>query len=453
MQHKSTFFLLCCCLFQTAILHAQLSTLKMPYKAVYPMSIVLDNKLILAGGYNTSELTASEVTDKVQIYDLGLQTWSEAKLSKPFRGEQPVQVGSKAYFVVDTDTVDVYDALSNTWSVLKLPIPQITRPVVIGKKIYFVSTWVYLFPSSPLENNNEQPLQVYDTETGLWTTLYAPFLCSDPTVVASGKKLYLVNGYLYSNANGDQFLKKMQALDTETGTWTVSNFNYKHNYMPGFAINGSLYLVGGISTDDFVPTGLISIYNEATGTWTTKNNSLVRADPGVAALGNLIYLAGGYYNFTYQKTITTFNTVTNGLVISSPLELSQGREDIATASDANRIFFIGGVYRTGPGPNILSDVIDVYTAPVSAAAEPDLLPLKAYPALCTEVLTVSLPEGVLAEDCRMELWGLDGRQYALQQLAGNTGEQQISTAHLPAGNYLLRVFAGKQVYGARFVKM
>lgn len=132
------------------------------------------------------------------------------------------------------------------------------------------------------------------------------------------------------------------AGDCEIGTWqSVSPVNTGRS-RPGLAyadFNGRFYLLGGESTggDRDIP---IEEYDPASDVWTEKANLLTGvANTGAAAIGQFIYIPGGY-NGAGVSTMQRYDIVADSLTTVAPM--SEGIFGHAVVALNNKVHVLGG---------------------------------------------------------------------------------------------------------------
>ncbi|MEM3377808.1 MAG: kelch repeat-containing protein [Candidatus Bathyarchaeia archaeon] len=284
-----------------------------------------------------------------RIYAIGGNTRSGG--GGTLKGPLPVKGGI-------TGVNEEYDPETDTWR-FKTPMPTARMDFAIAAykgKIYCIGGYA-------ADGNATGVNEAYDPETDTWETK-APMPTprwSLQANVANGK-IYLIGGYIPDDSGfGGSITNLNEVYDPETDTWTTAApiLTGTADY-PSAAIDGKIYIIGGLSSSP--QSDLNQIYDPKTNTWregtrmpnglrygaaaaTTGANAIKRIyffsnsatqiyDPArdkwvigatiptsrfsfaAAVLNDLIYVLGGYttsypdgwYSWPYGPTITPHAT-------------------------------------------------------------------------------------------------------------------------------------------------
>jgi N-acetylneuraminic acid mutarotase len=115
-----------------------------------------------------------------------------------------------------------------------------------------------------------------------------------------------VNGKLYLAGGQDQFGGPSNALsvyDPATGKWTtLPAMTTRRHSAAATGLNGLLYVMGGHSANG--PVVWAEVYNPATGNWQTLTDAPTgRASPGSGAINGKIYVIGGQADTTLATNL------------------------------------------------------------------------------------------------------------------------------------------------------
>ncbi|KAM0543258.1 hypothetical protein ACHAPJ_012404 [Fusarium lateritium] len=161
--------------------------------------------------------------------------------------------------------------------------------------------------------------------------------------------------------NSTDLTDSLQLYNIASDTWkTSSPAPYKVNHPNVAAVNGKLYLLGGLINGpavsgvsvNWIPTGSSHVYDVATDTWTEVSSMPVGTERGSAIVGvhgEMIYLAGGMTTLqdTYQDgvlTVTTFNTTSGEWqrLVAGAAELPESRQHGAGSVIGDTFYVVGG---------------------------------------------------------------------------------------------------------------
>ncbi|MGN6532007.1 MAG: Kelch repeat-containing protein [Ginsengibacter sp.] len=268
------------------------------------------NKLLLVGGRTPDDTPISDV----DIYDIGTQTWSTARLSIGRLGMTAVTVGNKIFFVGGdspgisaTARVDIYDASTNTWSFSDLPSPAsiVWSYAVVGNKVFFVTDRV---PEGG-------KVDIYDTSTGLWSAIDLPEHQAASTATTVGDKVYFAGGSI--NYPSNNLSNVVDIYDNATGTWSqTSHLNQPTEVMGSIYVNGKIYWAGGVigydaALDTFFKTCKVEIRDVSTGsssfTSLSAENDFESSSSIPIYYNNKIMFQGGNYFDIYDPRSNTWS--------------------------------------------------------------------------------------------------------------------------------------------------
>ena len=194
-----------------------------------------NNKLLFAGGVPYSNGTGS----KVDIYDLGSQTWTTAELSLPRAFLSAADVGGKIFFAggqYESSRIDIYDAGSDTWTTDELQEARSNLAVAsVGNKVFFAG--------GMNNGNTSNTVEIYDVATNSWS--YAQL--SEPRQLISattyGNKIYFAGGQNASGSPSDI----VDIYDASSDSWSTNSMSEPKLGQESIAAAGKIFWAGGIN--------------------------------------------------------------------------------------------------------------------------------------------------------------------------------------------------------------
>lgn len=192
----------------------------------------LGNKIFLAGGFLNTDLS-----DNVDIIDTDSWTVSSSTLVEKRGLIEAVTVGDKVllaggglYDFIFYNQVDVYDGASGTWSahyLTQYDFTGILRSAVVGNQVYFQG------------GDGPKVLEMYDAETGDWTTFGMPTQHALGAFTSSGNFLYTAGGV-------NDYHGVVERFDCSTGVWDTLGFlSEPRNRLIGAIVSNQLLFAGG----------------------------------------------------------------------------------------------------------------------------------------------------------------------------------------------------------------
>lgn len=221
---------------------------------------IYDEKLVLFGGYNDSDLT-----DVVRRYDPESDSWSTLDtLSDPERSIPVAVVGDVAYLLdfPSTYNVTTYDFSDNSWGTGsdcpdELEAFEHTAVTVWDGKIYAIGTY-----------DDLNRAWVYHPSEDSWTALTdLPDGRSFHSAHAIGGKIYVIGGL--SSIAGHYPTSDILVYDIAEDAWdTIDSADLlaARFYHGGFVRNGLIYAVGGYDVN-YSYSSFIPVFDPATEEW------------------------------------------------------------------------------------------------------------------------------------------------------------------------------------------
>jgi len=215
------------------------------------------NKIVFAGGYSfISGISTNH--SRVDIYDMGTQTWSIAELSVPRFDIAAVVAGNKIFFAggraetsLDTfeyySTVDIYDAATNTWSVTSLTEARsVIAAATVGNKVFFAGGSINHTINS-YEGLGTSKVDIYDLNTQTWSIATLSEPRGDIAAVTLQNKIYFAGGG-NNDPNGLGVTNRIDIYDDVTGSWSISSLQEPRSSMASIAAGNKIYLAGGLNS-------------------------------------------------------------------------------------------------------------------------------------------------------------------------------------------------------------
>jgi N-acetylneuraminic acid mutarotase len=275
----------------------------MPLARMALSSIALDGKIYAIGGTDSSRFKGVNGQwygfKTVEMYDPILDSW-EVKASMAIErvnfaacilnGKILAIGGSRGFYPANIESIEEYDPGSDTWT-HRTNMPRARS----GPAASLVNDKIYIIGGGDADYETIAENDVYDTLTHTWTTI-----ADIPTprihlqaVVLNGK-IYAIGG-VTGASDGEISLTTVEEYDPGTDTWTTkADMITQRKMFAACALNGKIYVFGGVTG---YCTGVISSveeYNPATDTWKEMNNlPTVLGGPSVVHLNGKAYVIGG----------------------------------------------------------------------------------------------------------------------------------------------------------------
>ena len=372
------------------------------------------NLVFFAGGRPSNSVDDFALyRNRVDVYNLSTNSWSELQLDIERQFCFAVGVGNKVYFggytqvlTPDQDIVEVYDIDTETWSTLEMPsIDGATSMTAEDGKVFFV---------------NDNIVDIYDTTTGSWSTEFL----SENRILAYALSC---EGRVYF-AGGGSFVDGTSATvdvyEIATGQWTVEQLSTGRNQMTGACFKGKAYFVGGaLGFDGW--TKNIDIYDPATDTWSLLELNAPKSGMGVAATFSNLYIGGGYDNDEFDSVdeVEIIDAAGN----KTTDVLSNTRAGVSSIAAGGRVFFAGG----SDGFDFQTTV-DIFVEEPSSTNEVSVAPLETMPNPVLDELVINLPQN--NTDLSLNFYSLTGT--LVRSMAA---QSSVNVQGLPQGLYLLQL--------------
>ena len=246
------------------------------------------SKAIFAGGCDSLPSFIDAVySDAVDIYDADTDRWTTATLSTPRAHLAATSVGGKAFFAGGhdqdaSDVVDIYDTVTDTWTTASLSAPrQWLAATTVGSKAMF---------AGGDDEGYSDVVDIYDNDTGLWTTATLSEARRGLAATTVGSKAIFTGGTFRTGGSwgyegSDAFSDVVDIYDDDTGLWSTTVLPSAFVDLAATTL-GSKALFAGYKD-------LVDIYDVDAGLWSTAAFSQRRMYPSATTVGNKAIFAGG----------------------------------------------------------------------------------------------------------------------------------------------------------------
>jgi N-acetylneuraminic acid mutarotase len=368
------------------------------------------------------------------------------------------------------------------WDTLA-PIPEsFTFPVVVA-----VNGKIHIMGGGGSGGATDHHL-VYDPATDTWDTLApVPYLAQQPAGAAAGKFIhYFGGGY----PNSGTPLADHYIYNDSTNTWTkAANLVPKRAIHYGVALNNIIYTLAGQGVANLCQT-----YDDTADVWITKNNLpdngfwygahvvtnghiyrfcgggytapnklANRYDPlndnwvslpmfpdathGIsgAAIGNKIYLAGGYHDFLERDEVWIYDTETQQYTAGVPLPIGRNYHNMVSIDSC--IYVLGG--NNAIDPTVHFQLLR-FCPDNTTAVRPDPL-ITHFNVTCQDgVLAFAIPENATGP-LDLDVYDLSGHLIFSRQLQSGQTREEVTIGDLPSTIYLVQLKTPYQLYTGKFV--
>ncbi len=323
-----------------------------------------------------------------------------------------------------------YDPATNTWA-SRTPVPYLAQQPAgsaANGKIHFFGGG---FPTSGQPKADHY---IYDPVANIWTK------AADLTAPRAIHYSVALNDEVYSMA-GQGMANLFQKYDPATNSWITKN-NLPDNgfwYGAHVATEGHIYrFCGGGYT---APNKLAHRYDIETDSWASLP-MFPAATHGLsaAAIGNKIYIAGGYHDFEERSEVFIFDTDTETYSPGTPLPL--GRDYLNMVSLDSCIYVVGGNHAIDATVKFQL----LRFCPFATSKTLESTPVSLVTHYISGNLYVQMPGGIPGE-AQLSVFDMAGKQVFFEKIPGaNEGMREIPIGTLPPSVYVVRLSADKRVF-------
>ena len=389
-----------------------------------------NGKVVFAGGYPENAIEDKDLYRKrVDIYDIASDTWTIEELEVARQFTFAVSVGTKVYFAGytqtqadDQDKVEVYDTETETWTTLTTPNSDGPTSVAVEMgSIYFVDGGI---------------VDIYDTTTETWSMgqLSVSRILSR-AVGCNGKVFFAGGGF-----SAGTIYALVDIYDIATDTWSTADLSEGRNLIQTACLNEKAYFVGG-SLGFSGNSSNIDVYDTNTDTWSVLSINGDKQGYAVGASDNNLYIAAGYDNEEneYITEVEIFDGETDE---KTTTDLSEARAFLSAVGVGNQLYVGGG----NTGSNEHFTLVDIYTEEILNTAEVSATSFTIFPNPTTDRLVV---KSLAAENFK----SFDYRIYNAVGMLVKSGQtiQEIEVADFERGIYFLEV-VGEVSERLKFIK-
>jgi len=268
MKTTLSIWLLLAVVFNTSAQTWSWSEDQLSYARMGLSATVMDDSIFYSGGKTDA---GSSFLNIVNIYDIGEDLWSAAILTTTERYQiSAVSTDSMVFFAGGTnfnaydfvtfDIVDVYNKGDNEWSVEHLTVPKIHMgTVALANQVFFAGGLNYS------ENNPAMiydVIDIYNTETGIWSTDYLSVSRWGIGAATAGGKVFFAGGATETGEVTDV----VDVYDNITNEWSVIHLSEARAFTSAVACGNQIYFAGG-TLPNAETSIVIDVYNIENGNW------------------------------------------------------------------------------------------------------------------------------------------------------------------------------------------
>jgi N-acetylneuraminic acid mutarotase len=269
------------------------------------LTVASGGKLYAMGGVNAQN---QQVVSNY-AYTQATQKWVTRAPMPALRPYSSIVAAGSSIYVIGglnaaftgATTDEVYNTTTNTWTTIPMPQGRVhpgVAAVVIGGHNVIMVFGGY----DPVSGDILNSVTSYDTVTQTWTAKNnLPAAGADQSAETVGGIVYILGG-IDSALNGTtQVLAYDPAMDTYAAKAPMP-VDFQGLFSTTVGSDGRIYAVAADKNGRTAPA-----YNTVTDTWSSVTPLLPqgKASAGVATLGNVVYVVGGYNPNIPQMASTT----------------------------------------------------------------------------------------------------------------------------------------------------
>lgn len=315
-------------------------------------TLLLDGRVLVAGGYVQVSECCFNPTDTCEIYDPATNTWTATgSLNVAREGHFAVLLADGRVLVASGDnlevTAEIYDPAAGTWSLTQ------EMPILPGGNLVLLADGRVLAPGGI--GKQAAQCRIYDPGTGKWSptgSLNIPRSRIQATRLNDGRALAV--GGVSPTMGG--FIRECEIYDPATGTWSLSGtLNQSHgSHAQVLLPDGRVLIAGGVVGPPCCAdvTRIVEILDPNTSIWTVSHPlTTPRADFTASLLsdGN-VFAAGGYNGVGTTlplDSIEEFETATGRWHLLNKTLATARLEHTSTTLLDGSVLIAGGYGRAG----------------------------------------------------------------------------------------------------------
>ena len=289
------------------------------------------NKILFAGG----NISQTDQTTRVDIYDKVLKTWSIAELSQTRMGMGVAVAGTKIFFAggysnitSESSKVDIYDAVANIWSTAELSVGRLgISGAATGNKVFFAG-------GSNGYGDDYDIVDIYDISRNIWSTTRL----SETTIdaITLNNKIYFFGGS-----------KNVTIYDGTSNSWSVFALPFYRYNMARIAFGDTIYFAGGTTYDNGIEafSDKVEMYDVNTGNTSFHQLSEARSNIQAVRKNDKILFYAGSTKSGWSNKVDFYNISTNewsACQIPPSLRwsaiFSSGDKVYITSANTNQVF-------------------------------------------------------------------------------------------------------------------
>ncbi len=266
----------------------------------------VNGKIYVIGGYegDRDQWVGSK---KVEVYSLTFNFWTSkpemltargSLISEVVEGKIYLMGGSPGTAFPPVASVEAFDPKTNSWTRLA-DMPEATDGATASQ----VSGKIYVFGGTQYQPLTQERLSIptveaYDPATDSWTkrTDMQTGRYALSSAVVDGK-IYIIGGLIstFQMVTPAFATQSVEVYDPQADTWSKkADLPAPKAYAAVAALNGKIYVFGGVGSDDAEATSSVFVYDVQSDTWATLPAMPFRRQGMSACVVNgRIYILGG----------------------------------------------------------------------------------------------------------------------------------------------------------------
>jgi predicted Ser/Thr protein kinase len=325
----------------------------------------LGDLLFFGGGLN-----ATELSNRVDIYNVKSESWTTATLSVPRYDLAATSSEDLIFFAggwdgaTTSNQVDIYNISDGSWGTATLSQARYGLAATsLGTLVLFGGGQ----SSGLLGSSASSTLDILNVTNNMWTstTLSQARSYLAATSVANQYALF---------AGGNALLGPISTLDIynlNISTWTSSTISQARYYFAATSSSNLAFFGGGQTTGNQA-SSVIDIFDSATKTWSTATLSQARYLLGATSIGDTVAFGGGTPDGSTPSARVDMYNVTSNIWFNA--SLIQPRYWLTATASTNKLVFGGGQSSSGQ----YSNVVDIFEVSSSLSLIPSSLSLSVF---------------------------------------------------------------------------